>query len=101
MRLFRRKITFDQTARFNNELDSNEKLKTALLNLSLSKSGMGKKKYLSELLRLFREAGLDLSLKELDMLLLLRQKTGQLLDENRDDTQHESDSARDEGVSAR
>ena len=48
---------------------------------------MGKKKYLSELLRLFREAGLDLSLKELDMLLLLRQKTGQLLEEEkRDDT---------------
>lgn len=87
MRLFRRKITFDQAARFNYELDSNEKLKTALLNLSLSKSEMGKKKYLSELLRLFREAGLDLSLKELDMLLLLRQKTGQLLEEEkRDDT---------------
>lgn len=89
MRLFRRKITFDQTARFNYELDSNEKLKTALKNLSLSKSKMGKKKYLSELLRLFREAGLDLSLKELDMLLLLRQKTGQLLEENRDDTNTE------------
>ena len=87
MRLFRRKITFDQAARFNYELDSNEKLKSALLNHSLSKSEMGKKKYLSELLRLFREAGLDLSLKELDMLLLLRQKTGQLLEEEkRDDT---------------
>lgn len=36
MRLFRRKITFDQAARFNYELDSNEKLKTALKNLSLS-----------------------------------------------------------------
>ena len=86
MRLFRRKITFDQAARFNYELDCNEKLKTALKNLSLSKSEMGKKKYLSELLRLFREEGLDLSLKELDMLLLLRQKTGQLLEENRHDT---------------
>ena len=32
MRLFRRKITFDQAARFNYELDSNEKLKTALKN---------------------------------------------------------------------
>ena len=87
MRLFRRKITFDQAARFNYELDRNENLKTTLKNLSLSKSRMGKKKYLSELLRLFREAELDLSLKELDMLLLLRQKTGQLLEEeNRDDT---------------
>lgn len=86
MRLFRRRITFGQAARFNYELDRNEKLKTALKNLSLSKSEMGKKKYLSELLRLFREEGLDLSLKELDMLLLLRQKTGQLLEENRHDT---------------
>jgi len=85
MRLFRRKITFDQAVRFNYELDCNEKLKTALKNLSLSQSEMGKKKYLSELLRLFREEGLDLSLKELDMLLLLRQKTGQLLEENRYD----------------
>ena len=86
MRLFRRKITFDQAARFNYELDRNEKLKTSLKNLSLSKSEIGKKKYLSELLRLFREEGLDLSLKELDMLLLLRQKTGQLLEENGHDT---------------
>ena len=86
MRLFRRKITFDQAARFNYELDRNEKLKTSLKNLSLSKSEIGKKKYLSELLRLFREEGLDLSLKELDMLLLLRQKTGQLLEENEHDT---------------
>ena len=85
MRLFRRKITFDLAVRLNYELDCNEKLNTALKNLSLSQSGMGKKKYLSELLRLFREEGLDLSLKELDMLLLLRQKTGQLLEENRYD----------------
>ena len=98
--MFRKKITFDQAARFNYELDSNEKLKTALKNLSLSQSGIGKKKYLSELLRLFRQEGLDLSLKELDMLLLLRQKTDQLLDENRD-AEHESHSARDEGASAR
>ena len=66
-------------ARFNYELDSNEKLRTALKNLSLARSEMSKEKYLSELLRLFRQEGLDLSLKELDMLLLMRQKTDQLL----------------------
>lgn len=38
------------------------------------------------ILRLFRQEGPDLSLKELNMLLLLRQKTDQLLDENRDAT---------------
>ena len=98
--LLRKKITFEQAARFNYELDRNEKLKTALKNLSLSQSGMGKEKYLSELLRLFREEGLDLSLKELDMLLLLRQKTDQLLNANRD-AEYESDLARGEGASAR
>ena len=77
--LFRKKITFKHAARFNYELDRNEKLKTALKNLSLSQSGLGKKEYLSELLRLFRQEGLELSLKELDMLLLLRQKTDQIL----------------------
>ena len=77
--LLRKKIKFDQTARFNYELDSNERLKIALKDLSLARSGMSKEKYLSEMLRLFRQEGLDLSLKELDMLLLMRQKTDQLL----------------------
>ena len=99
--LFRKKITFDQAARFNYELDRNEELKTALKNLSLSQSGMGKKKYLTELLRLFRQEGLDLSVKELDMLLLLRQKTDQLLDENRDDAQRGLYSAQDKDAPAR
>lgn len=99
--LLRKKITFERAARFNYELNRNEKLKMALKNLSLSQSGMGKKKYLAELLRLFRQEGLDLSLKEPDMLLLLRQKTDQLLDESRDGAQHGSYSVRDEGASAR
>ena len=85
--LFRKKITFEQAARFNYELDRNEKLKTALKNLSLRQNKMSKQKYLSEMLELFHKEGLQLSLKELDMLLLLRQKTGQLLEEeNRHDT---------------
>ena len=99
MRLFRKRITFDKAARFNYELDCNENLRTALKNLSLSQSGIGKKKYLCELLRLFREEGLDLTLKELDMLLLLRQKTDQLLEENKDYAR--SNEALDEDVSAR
>ena len=77
--LFRRKITFEQAARFNYELDRNEKLKTALKNLSLRQNKMSKQKYLSEMLELFHKEGLQLSLKELDMLLLLRQKTDQIL----------------------
>ena len=77
--LFRKKITFEQAARFNYELDRNEKLKTALKNLSLRQNKMSTQKYLSEMLELFHKEGLQLSLKELDMLLLLRQKTDQIL----------------------
>ena len=40
---------------------------------------MNKMNYLTELLALFNAEGFDLSLKELDMLLLLRQKTDQML----------------------
>ena len=101
MRLFRKKIKFGKAARFNYELDRNERLKIALKNLSLSQSEIGKKKYISELLRLFRKEGLVLSLKELDMLLLLRQKTSQLLEENRDDAQSNTQQAPDKGASAR
>ena len=75
----RRKLTFDRTAKFNYELDTNERLKTALKNLSLRRGGMSKKRYLTELLALFNKEGFDLSLRELDMLLLLRKKTDQIL----------------------
>lgn len=75
----RKKINFEKVAKFNYELDSNEELKNALKNLSLKRGIMSKNKYLSEMLLLFNKAGFDISLKELDMLLLFRQKTDQLL----------------------
>ena len=75
----KKKLTFDKTAKFNYELDTNEKLKTALKNLSLRRGEMSQKSYLTELLALFNEEVFDLSLKELDMLLLLRKKTDQML----------------------
>lgn len=75
----KKKVTFDKAAKFNYELDTNENLKTALKNLSLRRSEMSKNEYLIKLLSLFNEEGFDLSLKELDMLLLLRKKTDQLL----------------------
>lgn len=80
----KKRVTFDKAAKFNYELDTNEALKGTLLKLSLSRNKMKKEEYLSELLRLFREEGVDLTLKELDMLLLLRCKTNQLLQENAD-----------------
>ncbi len=75
----KRKLTFDKVAKFNYELDTNEKLKTALKNLSLRRGEMSKKSYVAELLALFNQEGFDLSLKEFDMLLLLRKKTDQML----------------------
>lgn len=49
---------------------------------------MSRGRYLTELLTAFNEEGFDLTLKELDMLLLLRKKTDQLLleTENRRET---------------
>ena len=75
----RKKITFDKAAKFNYELDSNENLKESLKNLSLRQGEMSRTKYLTELLELFNREGFDLTMKELDMLLLLRQKTDQIL----------------------
>ena len=75
----RKKLTFEKAAKFNYELDSNEKLRIDLKNLALNSRNMSKSKYLSEMLLLFNNAGFDISIKELDMLLLLRQKTDQLL----------------------
>lgn len=75
----KKKLNFDKAAKFNYELDTNEKLKTALKNLSLRQGEMSKKSYLTELLVLFNAEGFGLSLKELDMLLLLRKKTDQML----------------------
>ncbi len=74
-----KKVTFNTVARFNYELDTNAALKEKLKNLALSRNDMSKARYLSEMLSLFSKEGLDITLKELDMLLLLRNKTDQLL----------------------
>lgn len=82
----KKKVTFDKVAKFNYELDTNKKLKEDLKNLSLSRNEMNKKEYLTEMLLLFNKQGLDISLKELDMLLLLRNKTDQIRLEEADNT---------------
>ena len=74
----RKKVTFDTVAKFNYELDTNKDLKEALKNLSLSRNEMNKKEYLSKMLLLFNQQGLDISRKELDLLLLFRNKTDQI-----------------------
>ena len=75
----KKKVTFNTVARFNYELDTNAALKEKLKNLALCSTDMSKARYLSEMLSLFSKEGLDITLKELDMLLLLRNKTDQLL----------------------
>ena len=74
-----KKVTFDKVARFNYELDTNEKLKEELKKLALCRNDMTKTEYLSRMLSLFGNEGLDITLKEFDMLLLLRTKTDQIL----------------------
>ena len=75
----KKKITFDKAAKFNYELDTNESLKEELKNLALCRNDIARTEYLSKMLSLFRKEGLDITLKELDMLLLLRAKTDQVL----------------------
>lgn len=75
----KKKVTFDKVAKFNYELDTNEKLKEELKNLALCRNDITGTEYLSRMLSLFGKEGLDITLKELDMLLLLRNKTDQLL----------------------
>ena len=78
------KVKFNKVLKFNYELDTNQKLKAELKNLALCKNDMNKLEYLSRMLYLFSQEGLDITLKELDMLLLLRIKTDQILSENSD-----------------
>ena len=63
----KRKLTFEKVAKFNYELDSNENLKIELKDLAMRRNQLSRKKYLSEMLKLFNNAGFDISMKELDM----------------------------------
>ena len=80
---FRRKLGFSAVAHFNYELDTNQKLRTEITELAYRRKELGRDQYLMALLDLFRQEGIALSVKELDMLLLLRQKTDQMLQEER------------------
>lgn len=84
----RKKVTFDKVAKFNYELDTNEKLKEELKNLALCRNTVNKTEYLANMLALFGKEGLDISLKELDMLLLFRKKTEQVMLERANDSEY-------------
>ncbi len=82
----KKKVTFDKVARFNYELDTNIRLKEELKNLALCRNDISRTEYLSSMLSLFRKEGLNITVKELDMLLLLRTKTDQVLWEGKERT---------------
>ena len=82
----KKKVTFDKVARFNYELDTNIRLKEELKKLALCRNDISRTEYLSSMLSLFRKEGLNITVKELDMLLLLRTKTDQVLWEGKERT---------------
>lgn len=75
----KKKLSFAETAKFNWEADTNAELRQKLNELAKQYPTMQESEYRKELLRLFREKGLDINAEQLDMLLLLRQKTDQML----------------------
>lgn len=75
----KKKLSFAETAKFNWEADTNAELRKKLNELAKQYPTMQEREYRKELLELFREKGLDINAEQLDMLLLLRQKTDQML----------------------
>lgn len=53
--------------KFNYELDTNEKLKEELKNLALCRNDISKTEYLSRMLSLFSNEGINITLKELEI----------------------------------
>lgn len=81
----KKRISFADAAKFNWESDTNAELRRQLDELAKQYATLSKKEYRRKLLQLFREQGMDIDAGQLDMLLLLRQKTDQLLLEQETD----------------
>ena len=86
----KKKLSFAETAKFNWEADTNEELRQKLNELAKQYPTLREGEYREKLLSLFRERGLDLNAEQLDMLLLLRQKTDQMLLERKAERQEEA-----------
>ena len=84
-----KKLSFAETAKFNWEADTNEELRRKLNELAKQYPTLRESEYREKLLLLFRERGLDLNAEQLDMLLLLRQKTDQMLLERKAERQED------------
>ena len=83
----KKKLSFAETAKFNWEADTNEELRRKLNELAKQYPTLREGEYREKLLSLFRERGLDINAEQLDMLLLLRQKTDQMLLERKAERQ--------------
>lgn len=79
MKKEKRSIGFSDSAMFNYELDTNEELKKGLIALAEQMPYISEEEYRERMLTLFHQSGLEFSGKELEMLLLLRMKTDQML----------------------
>ena len=75
----KRTLSFEDAAKFNWELDTNVELRQKLDELAKQYTNLSEKEYRGKLLLLFRENGLVIDSNQLDMLLLLRHKTDQML----------------------
>ena len=69
--------------------NSTEELRQKLNELAKQYPTLREGEYREKLLSLFRERGLDLNAEQLDMLLLLRQKTDQMLLERKAERQED------------
>ena len=74
-----RTLHFEDAARFNHALDTDEELQSGMTELAMEFSSLTEEEYTERFLRLLRRAGLELSARELKILLLLRRQTDQML----------------------
>ena len=72
-------LHFEDAAAFNHALDTDKTLQKGMQELAEQIPYITESDYIAAVLRLFRNAGLELSEQEFRTLLLLREKTDQLL----------------------
>ncbi len=75
----KKRLSFEEVAKFNWEMDTNAELRKNLDELAKQYANLSEKEYRRKLLLSFRENGLVIDPSQLDMLLLLRHKTDQML----------------------
>lgn len=72
-------LHFEDAASFNRALDTNSTIREGLRKLAEQLPQITEADYVAGVLRLFHNAGLELSEREFRMLLLLRRQTDQIL----------------------